>query len=136
MGKGATGSVNNRKWKAGRYAEKDSGVRTRRGYLGMVVRDALRSWVRNEVAADERNETTNEPRTAGALGNQLAGTGVQRLECRPAWPALGFDPNLPAKCWRVVGTWFETRGDHAPEGATFEGRHDLAVYLGESHQGP
>ena len=86
--------------------------------------------------AEERTETTNGLRAAGALGNQLAGTGVQRLECRPAWPALGFDPNLPAQCWRVVGTWFETRGGHAPVGATFEGRHDPAVYMEESHPGP
>ena len=79
----------------------------------------------------EHTGTIDGLRTAGAPGNQLAGTGVQRLERRPAWPALGFDPNLPAQRWRVVGTWVETRGGHAPEGATFEGRHDPAVYMGE-----
>ena len=33
-----------------------------------------------------------------------------------------------------MGTWIETRGGHAPEGATFEGRHDLAFYMGEPEQ--
>ena len=66
-------------------------------------------------------------RTTGALGVQLPSTGVQRLECRPAEPAPGFDPNLPVIYWRAVCTWFEARGDHAPEGATFEGRHDPAA---------
>ena len=72
-------------------------------------------------------------RTTGALGVQLASTGVQRLECRPAEPAPGFDPNLSATChagsWRVTGT--ETWGDHAPEGATFAGRQDLAIAWNE-----
>ena len=31
-----------------------------------------------------------------------------------------------------MGTRFETRGGHASEGGTFEGRHDFAVYMGES----
>ena len=47
---------------------------------------------------------------------------------------MGFDPDLPATRWRVVGTWVETRGGQAPEGATFEGRHDPAAYLGEPTQ--
>ena len=63
----------------------------------------------------------------GAPGAQLASTGVQRLECRPAESAPGFDPNLPAWSWRVVWDWVKTRGDHAPEGETFEGRHDPAA---------
>ena len=33
-----------------------------------------------------------------------------------------------------MGTWFETRGGHAPEGATFEGRHDPAVYMGSQNR--
>ena len=63
--------------------------------------------------------------TMGALEVHAAGTGVQRLERRPAWPSSGFDLNLSVIYWRAVGTWFEARGDHAPEGATFEGSHDL-----------
>ena len=39
----------------------------------------------------------------GALGVQTAGAGVHQLECRPACPSSGFDPNLPAYSWRVVG---------------------------------
>ena len=76
-------------------------------------------------------------RTTGALGVQLASTGVQRFECRPVEPAPGFDPNLSAMyyagSWRVTGT--ETRGDHAPEGATFEGRQDLEIAWKESTTG-
>ena len=71
----------------------------------------------------------------GALGIHAAGAGVQRLERRPACPSLGCDPNLPVIYWRAVGTWFEARGDHAPEGATLEGRHDPMVPWKESHQG-
>ena len=75
-------------------------------------------------------QTTDGPRAGGAPRVQSAGTGVQRIEFRPAWPSSGFDPNFPVNCkagdWRVVGTWVETRGDHAPEGATFAGRHDPA----------
>ena len=72
----------------------------------------------------------------GVLGVQTAGTGVQRLERRPAWPSSGFDPNLPVIYWRALGTWFEARGDHAPEGATFEGRQDPMVPWNESQRGP
>ena len=35
-------------------------------------------------------------RAACALGEHMAGTGVQRIEFRPASPSPGFDPNLPA----------------------------------------
>ena len=73
---------------------------------------------------------------AGAQGVQLVSTGVQRLECRPAEPASGFDPNLPAKRWRAVWDRFEARGDHAPEGATCEGRHDPAVTWIDAPNGP
>ena len=72
----------------------------------------------------------------GALGVHTAGTGVQRPERRPAWPSSGFDPNLPVIYWRAVGTWFEARGDHAPEGATFEGRQDPMVPWKEPQPGP
>ena len=96
----------------------------------------IEEYTQRRCQHDQQTKAIVGPRTAGALGIQMAGTGVHWLERRPAWPALGFDPNLPAQRWRVVGPWFETRGGHAPEGATFEGRHDPAVYLGESHQGP
>ena len=68
----------------------------------------------------------HEPTAAGALRVQLGGYAS----------SLGFDPNFPAKCWRVVWNWVETRGDHAPEGATFEGRHDSAAAWNEHIHGP
>ena len=73
---------------------------------------------------------------AGALGVQAASTGVQRLERRPARLSSGYDPNLPAKRWRAVCDWVEARGDHAPEGATFEGSQDPAATWIDELDGP
>ena len=88
----------------------------------------------------QRQQTTTMFTAAGAQGVQLVSTGVQRLECRPAEPASGFDPDLPvhsqASHWRVVENWVETRGGHAPEGATFEGRHDPAAAWNNAPYGP
>ena len=95
-----------------------------------------RSMQRVSQRSEQLTTTTDGLRTMGAPGVQTEGTGVQRLERRPAFPSLGFDPNLPVIYWRVVGTWFETRGDHAPEGATFEGRQDPMVPWKESQFGP
>ena len=91
---------------------------------------------KNDQPGEQWTTTIDGLRTMGVLGVHAAGTGVQRLERRPAWPSPGFDPNLPVICWRVVGTWVETRGDNAPEGATFEGSHDPMVPWNEQHSGP
>ena len=83
-----------------------------------------------------RITTSNGSRTVGAPRVQAAGTGIQRLERRPAQLSSGYDPNLPAKRWRAVCDCVEARGDHAPEGATFEGRHDLVAAWNDAMDGP
>ena len=94
------------------------------------------SWINH--AKSVNTVYNNEPHTMNVWqqvlwGVQTASTGVQRLECRPARLSSGYDPNLPAKGWRVVWNRAETRGDHAPEGATFEGSHDPAAAWDDAH---
>ena len=57
------------------------------GDLGMV-RTAKRC-PRREAKVESNQMTTDGLRTAGAPGNQLIGTGVQRLERRPAYQPWG-----------------------------------------------
>ena len=135
LGKGTTWSVDNNQWRHGRHKMRTTNVQIAERSLGMVVRGESMGYSRSGLEADGRRDMTNGPRTAAALGIQLAGTGVQRLERRPAWLALGFDPNLPAQRWRVVGTRVETLGGHAPEGATFEGRQGPSAAWNEFRTG-
>ena len=68
-------------------------------------------------------------------GAQMAVKGGQRENNRPVPPSLGFDQNFSTICnaggWRV--TDIEAPGGHAPEGATFAGRHDC-VFQGKDTQ--
>ena len=53
---------------------------------------------------------------------------------QPRGSTRTFSAICHAGSWRVTGT--ETRGDHAPEGATFAGRHDFVVPWKEHSIGP
>ena len=70
-----------------------------------------KSTQRISQRSEQRTTTIDGLRTMGAPGFQTARTGVERLERRRTCPSLGI----------------ETRGDHAPEGAIFEGRQDPMV---------
>ena len=68
-------------------------------HLQCLEREQKLDQVSQKVDESERSTpigTIDGLRAAGALGIHTAGTGVQRLERRPAWPSSGFDPNLPA----------------------------------------
>ena len=84
-----------------------------------------------ESEAEETYTTTDGLWTAGALGDQLIGTGVQRLECRPVYQSWGS--TLIFQCKIGVSWVQDLRHGVAihPMGAAFEGRYDFAIYMGE-----
>ena len=102
------------------YPHKGGDTETRRLQRTRVLDDKDQTFT---IVYREENK---QRMAAGALGVQVGGS---------ASPSLGFDPNLPAKRWRVVWNWVETRGDHAPEGATFEGSHDPAAAWNNANDG-
>ena len=69
-----------------------------RNVLGALWRSQPQRYGSRESGGDESNVTSNGLRTAGAPGNQLADTGVQRLErrpvCQPWGSTLTFQRNV------------------------------------------
>ena len=105
---------------------------TSKRLVGMFCKYKSRKCQRREskgnekcgIDVEEERATVDGLRAAGAPGNQLVGTGVQRFECRPAYQPWGsnltFQPKAGVSWVQGLrhGVAMHPRGRHLREGMT------------------
>ena len=105
---------------------------TSKRLVGMLHKDKSKKCKRRESKENEKcgnnvkaeNVTIDGLRAAGAPGKQRVGTGVQRLECRPAYQPWGstltFQPRAGVSWVQGLrhGVTMHPRGRHLREGMT------------------
>ena len=117
-------------WYGGRIGKRSQPIARRE--VGIVCRGHQRKCGRRESRASEGRVTIDGLRTAGAPGEQLIGTGVQRFECRPAYQPWGstltFRHNAGVSWVHGLrhGVAMHPRGRHLREGMTL-------LFTWESH---
>ena len=130
LGKGSTWSGDDGNWRFRKQSRGMLSGQMRNGNLGMV--GIARKCARREAKVEDTYMPTDGFRTAGAPGNQLIGTGVQRLERQPAYQPWGSTLTFQHK---VGVSWVHglrhgvarhPRGRHLREGM-------ILLYTWESH---